>query len=183
MKNLEAAVDAYVAMGSNLDPTIHVLEAGARLKRFVDVVDVSTLYRSLPKGRPEQPSFVNGVFHIRAAVSPLDLKYHILRKIEADLGRVRDADKCASRTMDLDLVLYGDEVAHGDELILPDPDIYRYNHVAVPLLEVAPRLVLPDQKRALSTLDSAKRLDGLSPLPDLTAQLKGIIEHGRKTRQ
>lgn len=183
MKKREKAIEAYVAMGSNIDPAAHVLEAGRQLLGHLDVTDVSTLYQSVPKDGVGQSHFINGVFRIAAKVEPLDLKYRILRKIETDLGRIRSADKCAPRTIDLDLILFGDRVVMTDAFTLPDPDIYEYNHIAVPLLEVAPHLVLPDQNRAVSTLDSATCRDGLIALPDLTTQLKGIIKHGRKTRQ
>ena len=183
MSQSERFAEAYIAIGSNIDPERHVLEAGKALNDAVEILDVSTLYRSEAKGPRAQAPFVNGVFKVLSHASPMALKYDWLRKIEADLGRVRFADKFAPRTVDLDLVVFGNQVVKTDSLVLPDPDIYRYNHIAVPLLEVGPQLILPDGNRAVSTLESARCREGLEPLFTLTSQLKGIIENGRKAGQ
>ncbi len=175
--------EVYISFGSNIDPEAHVIQAAKALIEQVAVLGVSNLYRSAAKERPEQPPFINGVFRIATTDTPIALKYERLRGIEATLGRVRSADRLAPRTIDLDIVVFGDIVVESADIILPDPDIYRYNHIAVPLCEVGPHLVLPDRQQAVSTLESAMRLDGLRLLPELTEQLKGIIENGRKESQ
>jgi 2-amino-4-hydroxy-6-hydroxymethyldihydropteridine diphosphokinase len=175
--------EAFVAVGSNIDPERHALEAARRLSSRLALLDASTLYRSSAKGRPEQPDYINGVFRLATELPPRELKYGVLRKIEADLGRTRGTDKLAARTIDLDLILYDDLVIHTDGLTLPDPDIYTTPHVAVPLLEIAPDIVLQDRKVALRTLESANAREGLVPLRTLSQRLKGIIRDGRKKSQ
>ena len=79
-----------------------------------------------------------------------------LRRIEADLGRVRNADAYAARPIDLDVLICGDEVVEDLGLVLPDPDLRSRSFLAAALLELAPDLVLPDSGERLAELVSAK---------------------------
>jgi len=170
--------DVYVAVGSNIDPETNVLKAAERLKEHVVILDASTLYLSPPKTASHQPSFINGVWRIRTQFSPLPLKYEVLRQVERELGRVRTADKFAPRPIDLDLIVYGNLVVDSNELTLPDPNIYTDAHIAVPLLEMAPHLVLWDKNIPLSILTSACNRGVLTPLPSMTEKLKGVLNNG-----
>jgi 2-amino-4-hydroxy-6-hydroxymethyldihydropteridine diphosphokinase len=174
MNEKEKQVTAYAAVGANIDPEANI-EAGIKaLAEFVRIADISTLYVSKPSERPEQPDFINGVLKIETSLNPLRLKFDVLRKVESRLGRVRGTDRHAARTLDLDLILYEDQVIRSDELTLPAPDIYRAAYVAYPLAELAPRLVLPDTEIRVRDLKSATA-DTLTALPALTAFLKGWL--------
>jgi 2-amino-4-hydroxy-6-hydroxymethyldihydropteridine diphosphokinase len=168
---------AYVAVGSNIEPRKNIPAALALLREHVTVAGVSTFYHSAavgPDGRTNraQSDFVNGVFEVRATQAPRELKYGVLRRIEERLGRVRTADKFAPRTIDLDVALYGDDVIDEPDLKLPAPDIAR-PFVAVPLLELAPDLVLPHTHEPLSCLWRGG-IAGLTADAELTRALKEI---------
>lgn len=142
-------VRAYVAYGSNIEPEDHVFAAFQRLRRYVIVTGVSTAYWTVPIGRPNDPPFVNGVWRLNTRLSARALKA-VLSQIEDRLGRVRTADRFAPRTIDLDLVLYGDEVCDTPDLHLPHPDIVR-PFVGVPILELDPDLRVPGVVGDLAT--------------------------------
>jgi dihydroneopterin aldolase/2-amino-4-hydroxy-6-hydroxymethyldihydropteridine diphosphokinase len=176
------AVDAFVAVGANLEPKRHIEAALIRLMALEEVLDTSRFYLNDAQGHGDQPRFINGVWRIRTALSARALKYDTLRGIEAWLGRKRSADKYAPRVIDLDLVLYGDAVIDEPDLAVPDPDIYSRPFVAVPLAELAPGLVLPDTRTALSDLESTRRIDGLEVLEEFSSHLKRCMEHERRSR-
>ena len=71
----------------------------------------------------------------------------MLRTIENGLHRNRESDKYASRTIDLDLLLFGNMVIHEEGLTIPDPDIYNRSFIAFPLSELNPDLIMPDTKK------------------------------------
>jgi 2-amino-4-hydroxy-6-hydroxymethyldihydropteridine diphosphokinase len=165
-------VCAYVSVGSNIRPEANILEALKLLHAQVSQLTASAFYLSEPKGGGMQPKFINGVFGIATAREAVGLKYDVLRQIEARLGRQRGSDKSAPREIDLDLILYGDHIIRTPELTVPDPDIYRFGYIAVPLLELAPDLVLPDRNVTVSDLESAKTREGLVLQKELTSLLK-----------
>ena len=165
-------VVAYVAVGSNIEPEQHIIYALVRLAQYVPITATSTFYRSEPVGRPEQPPFLNGVWRIETALPSRDVKFDLLRPIETALGRVRSRDRFAPRKIDLDLILYGDEVIDEAGLKLPDPAIATRPYVAVPLLELAPKLVLPDTGRRLAETEAAADTKGMKAMKRFTNQLR-----------
>lgn len=165
-------VDAYVAVGSNIAPAENIPRALDMLVQWTTVAGVSTFYRTAPIARPEQDEYRNGVFHLRASHPPRDLKFDVLRKIETALGRIRTDDAYAPRTIDLDLVIYGDCVVDSEELTLPDPDILTRPFVAVPLLEMAPALRLPDSGEPLARFVTEAMREELRADAKLSSSLK-----------
>ena len=140
----DAAVDAYVGLGSNLDdPATQIRRAIDRLAEVGDteVVAVSSMYRSAPFGPVEQPDFLNAVAHLRCRLSATELLRRLLQ-LERAQGRVR-GERWGPRTIDLDLLVFGDEVFEKSELTLPHPGIAARNFVLLPLQEIAPDLVIP----------------------------------------
>jgi len=112
-------------------------------------------------------------------LSPDELRTE-LHKIEADLGRVRTRDKYAPRTIDLDLSLFGDRVLSGSDYQIPDPEITRLAHLAIPLAELAPEFRHPSLDETLRQI--ADRLRPESKLvhsPDLSEKLSGLLAPGR----
>jgi 2-amino-4-hydroxy-6-hydroxymethyldihydropteridine diphosphokinase len=168
-------VNAYISVGSNIEPEKNIPEALEKLKKYVRVKAISTFYCTMPIGRPEQSVFMNGIWQIDAVQTARELKFHVLRRIEAELGRVRTEDKYAARTIDLDIALYGDVVVNEPDLRIPDPDIRQRPFIAVPLLELAPRLVIPDTGELLSSLNIVKLTEKLEPVYDLTESLRERI--------
>jgi 2-amino-4-hydroxy-6-hydroxymethyldihydropteridine diphosphokinase len=179
-------------VGSNIDPQKNITGALSLLRRQVTVTASSTFYRSRAEGRPEQgrpqakslchQEFSNGVWRIHTAIEPSPLKFDVLRSIENHLGRRRDVrDKFADRTIDLDLILYAECIIDAPELRIPDPGIVR-PFVAVPLLELAPGLILPDG-RPLAELPGANDPTGLEPLAELTAMLRAALRRDVRTTE
>lgn len=137
-------VRAFVALGANIgEPVKHLRAAVQDLSTLPDtgVVARSSLYRSAPVGLLNQPDFINAVVAVDTSLAPLDLLRALLA-IEARHGRVRSVPN-APRTLDLDLLLHGDSRLESAELTLPHPRMHQRAFVLLPLLEIAPDMVLP----------------------------------------
>lgn len=163
---------AYVAIGSNIEPADNVARALRLLTCEVSLTRISTVYLNPAAGRPEQPPYYNCVAAIETMMTPLELKHSVLRPIEKALGRTRSADKYAARTIDLDLIAYGEVQLRSDDCTLPDPQIFERAFLAVPLRELAPALVLPGS--TLTVAAAAAGLDDgeLTPLDVYTATIR-----------
>ena len=129
-------VPVYVSIGSNIEPVRNIRACLARLEQRFGALTVSQTYRSAPVGF-EGADFFNLVVSFNTDLPPVELNGE-LRQLERLHGRRRGAHaRWSSRTLDLDLLLYGDAVHFGDGLELPRPDITRYAFVLQPLAEIA----------------------------------------------
>jgi len=135
-----ALSEAFVGVGSNVDPEKNILSALPELGARVKVLDASRFYRNpaLSPDRRKLPPFVNGVLKIRTGLNPFDLKYGVLRGIEGKVQRKRTGDRYRPRTLDLDLLVYEGLEVDAEGLALPDPDISMQPFWAVPLAELTP---------------------------------------------
>lgn len=172
-------VDAFIAVGSNIRPQQNVTDALELLQQQVRVLASSTFYWTSPLGRTDQPRFLNGVWRIRTSLLPRSLKFDVLRGIESKLGRARTKDKYAPRPIDLDIVLYGRLVLNEPDLLIPDPDVRRRPFIAVPLLELAPDLTMPDTGEPIAALADRQTAMHLEPAQAVTKRLRQAI----RTRQ
>jgi len=168
---------AYVAVGSNIQAEANITRGLRRLNDLTHISAIATFFHSEAIGRPEQPSYTNGVVAIEASLPPVGIKLGILRKIESEVGRRRGADRYAARELDLDLILFGDLVLDGDDLVLPDPEIYLRPFLAIPLLELDPLLVLPDTGTPLSRIVQDMDAANIMPLRAFTETLRKEIGH------
>jgi 2-amino-4-hydroxy-6-hydroxymethyldihydropteridine diphosphokinase len=135
---------AYVALGANLgDPVATIRAALGALANLPDsrVVQSSSLYRTAPVGDLEQPEFINAVVALETRLPPESLLDALL-DIETRFGRIR-ATKNGPRTLDLDLLLYGNHQLDLPRLTLPHPRLHLRAFVLYPLAEIAPDLHLP----------------------------------------
>ena len=164
-------VQAYIAVGSNIDPEANIPRALDLLRAQVRVTGISTAYRVPAFDRTDQADFVNAVAAVETTLGSRQLKFEVLRPIESQLGRVRTADRFADRTIDLDLILYGDSVIDEADLRVPDADIAR-PFVAGPLLELAGEVVLPGGGGRVCCSARDMHRAGMTPLAELTRQLK-----------
>lgn len=165
---------AYVSVGSNIQPEHHIDLALQALMCRAQVTAVSTFYRTEPIGRPEQGSYVNGVFEVRTDVPARDMACKLLHPVETQLGRVRSEDRYAPRTMDLDLILYNDVTRCDASVKLPHPDIDRV-FVWAPILELLARdvLVHPCKQAMLEMLPTLRMPASVGvPLVTFTDRLK-----------
>lgn len=137
---------AFVGLGSNLgDREATILRALARLKEEseIRVVRVSTLRETDPVGYVDQPQFLNGVVELETELPARDLLTRLLA-IERELGRTReDGPRLGPRTIDLDLLLYGEDTIAEAGLQVPHPRLHERRFVLEPLAEVAPDIVIP----------------------------------------
>ncbi len=135
---------AFVGLGANLgEPRRQVEQAFRDLDAMphTRLVKSSSLYRTRPVGYAAQPPFVNAVAQLETALSAERLLAE-LQAIEVRHGRERSFAN-APRTLDLDLLLFGDAVMDGEELKLPHPRMHERAFVLVPLLEIAPQASIP----------------------------------------
>ncbi|MGH8751362.1 MAG: 2-amino-4-hydroxy-6-hydroxymethyldihydropteridine diphosphokinase [Burkholderiales bacterium] len=144
---------AYVALGSNLANPLQQMhfafEELARIPRS-RLVARSSLYRSAPVGYLDQPDFINAVAQLETQLEPRALLAALL-EIERRHGRIRDFAN-APRTLDLDLLLYGDLIHHEHGLTLPHPRMHERAFVLRPLNEIAPDCVIPGIGRVADLL-------------------------------
>lgn len=140
-----AAIESMVliALGSNIEPEAHLPRAAELLARDVEIVAASPVYGSPPVDAPGTPGFLNAVLRVRTSLGPRSLKFGLLRALEGQLGRRRSRDRNAPRSIDLDLVLFGNRVEEAQDLTLPDPALLVEAHVAVPAADVAGDSVHP----------------------------------------
>ncbi|MFZ7108100.1 2-amino-4-hydroxy-6-hydroxymethyldihydropteridine diphosphokinase [Avibacterium avium] len=137
----------YIALGSNLATPVQQLENALQALQQLphsQLVAVSHFYQSKPLGPQDQPDYVNAVACLTTALAPLDL-FDQLQRIEQEQGRVR-LRRWGERTLDLDILLYGDEIIQSERLTVPHYDMQHREFVIVPLYDIAPNLTLPDGK-------------------------------------
>jgi len=167
----------YIGVGSNIEPEINLIKAFDMLCRRIRIEAVSTCYRSTALDRPEQSDYINCVWQGVTDLDAESVKYSILRGIESALGRIRTADAYASREIDLDLLLYGDRCIRSPRITLPDPDITSRAFIAIPLLELAPEIIIPGMHQPLAAMEISQQKENLQTMNGLTEQLKERIKH------
>ena len=146
---------AYIGLGANLgdrEETIHAALAELAASPGVKILAVSTLIETEPVGYLDQPRFLNGVALLETTLQAREL-LALLLAVEARYGRDRAAGPSQGpRTLDLDLLLYGDAEIHEKDLEIPHPRLHERAFVLDPLFEVAPRLEVP----GLGTLEALR---------------------------
>jgi len=135
---------AYVGLGANIGPReVTLLRAVDLLAEAddVDVLAVSQLRETDPVGMVDQPGFLNGAARIDTSLPPRAL-LELLLRIEQSLGRVRE-EHWGPRTVDLDLLVYGDLIVDEPGLRVPHPRLHERRFALEPLAELDPELVVP----------------------------------------
>ena len=143
---MNQVVRAYIGLGSNLDnPEQQVLTAIEDLRATVgnDDVKVSSLYRTKPMAGMDQPDYVNAVVQVVTTLAPEELLDECQR-IESMHDRDRSTGRWSARTLDLDIILYGMETIATQRLTIPHYGMHERNFVLIPLAELDPDLLLPD---------------------------------------
>jgi 2-amino-4-hydroxy-6-hydroxymethyldihydropteridine diphosphokinase len=143
---------AYLSLGSNVDKEAKLPAAVRLLATHGRVLAVSAVYETTPVGNPGDPSFFNAAIALETAMHPADLKQQVLADIEQQLGRQRSADPNAPRTIDIDISLYDDAILDLGKRHIPDPEIVRYPHIAVPLADLAPAYRHPETGDTLAQI-------------------------------
>lgn len=160
--------EVYVAAGSNVEPERNLRQAVAALEREFPGARFSSWYRNRAVGF-EGDDFINLVAGFATAL-PVHAVLERLHAIEARCGRARDAPRWAPRSMDLDVLLYGDLVCEEPGLRLPRPDLVKRAYMLGPLAELAPRVRHPTAALTIGELwrlfdREAHPLERLAPAP------------------
>lgn len=154
---------AYIAIGSNLASPLE--QVNAAVKAIGDIPEscilaVSSFYRTPPLGPQDQPDYLNAAVALETALAPEELLNHTQR-IELQQGRVRKAERWGPRTLDLDIMLFGNQVINTERLTVPHYDMKNRGFMLWPLFEIAPELIFPDGE----TLQSLLTSNASCPLP------------------
>lgn len=148
----------FIALGSNLaEPLSQVNNALAALARIPGsrIVATSSFYRTPPLGPQDQPDYLNAAVALETTLSAEALLDNTQR-IELEQGRVRKAERWGPRTLDLDIMLFGDATINTGRLTIPHYDMKNRAFMLLPLSEIAPALRFPDGERLADVLE---RLD------------------------
>lgn len=158
---MNPSVIAYVGLGGNVGAVAETLQQATLALNALPGTGVqatSSLYRTPAWGLEQQPDFVNGVVALETTLTAQQLLQALLG-IELQFGRDRDAgERWGPRTLDLDLLLYADAVLDEPGLRIPHPHLHERAFALVPLLQIAPDILIPGQgpaRDALSRLESA----------------------------
>lgn len=152
---------AYIAIGSNLASPLEQVNAAIQALGEIPqsrIVALSSFYRTPPLGPQDQPDYLNAAVALETSLSPEALLDHTQR-IELQQGRVRKAERWGPRTLDLDIMLFGDAVINTERLTVPHYDMKNRGFMLWPLFEIAPELVFPDGeglRERLTTLETSK---------------------------
>lgn len=141
------AKQAYIGLGSNLqDPENQIRRALLTMQGLpgVELLKSSSLYQSQPMGPSEQPDFVNAVAKVSTVLDPAGL-LTVLQRIEHLHQRVRKSQRWGPRTLDLDILLYGDLEIDTKRLRIPHPGMSEREFVLIPLQEIEKDLIIPGQ--------------------------------------
>lgn len=156
----------YIGLGSNLEnPIMQIQEAVDRLREVpgVTINKLSSLYRSKPMGPQDQPDFINAVAEIETNLSAIEL-LQFLKRIEDAQKRVDFGKRWGPRTIDLDILVFGNETIDQSDLQVPHPGLSQREFVVYPLAEIAPYLILPSGEKIIDLKERCP-LRGLSVLP------------------
>ncbi|UXU54782.1 2-amino-4-hydroxy-6-hydroxymethyldihydropteridine diphosphokinase [Staphylococcus agnetis] len=146
-------IDVYLGLGSNIgDREQQLKSAVERLNQVTDIYvqQVSSMYETKPVGYVDQPDFLNVCLHIKTSLSPEVLLQQCL-DIEKELHRVRKV-RWGPRTIDIDVLLYGDQIIESEQLIVPHPRMTERAFVMIPLNEIASNVIEPRSKKTIQSL-------------------------------
>ena len=163
-------MQVYLGLGSNLgERQANLARALKLLSESVHIEQASSLYETEPVGHTEQPLFLNAICRVQTELGPLQL-LSLIKGIEASLGRVPGFPN-APRSIDIDIILYGDLVMGTPELTIPHPRFTERAFVLIPLLEIAPDLRHPvsgDRIKDIAAVVEGQ--DGVRKIGELKAE-------------
>jgi 2-amino-4-hydroxy-6-hydroxymethyldihydropteridine diphosphokinase len=171
---------AYLSIGSNIEPETNLLKAVNMLASHGRISALSKVWETRPVGNPDQPNFLNAVVLLETPASAQHLKDKVISQIERSLGRIRTEDKNAPRTIDIDIVLFNHDILSIGQSSIPSPEVLERAFVAIPLAEISPDYIHPQSGQPLA--DIASRFDpdewGMKTRSDIS--IKKVMELQQK---
>jgi 2-amino-4-hydroxy-6-hydroxymethyldihydropteridine diphosphokinase len=142
----------FLLLGTNIGDRLSNLQKATQLidRKQSKVLKKSSIYKTAAWGKEDQPDFLNQVLEIETGYTPHQLLHEILG-IETAMGRIR-IDKWAERIIDIDILLFNNEVIHSPVLIVPHPQLPFRRFTLMPLAEIAPSLIHPVEQKKISEL-------------------------------
>ncbi len=142
----------FLATGSNQGNSFDILQECNRLihANIGEIERKSHMYITKAWGKTDQPDFLNQVLQITTLFTPL-MVFHKLQQIEKQLGRIR-YEKWGPRSIDIDILFYGNRIIHNSYLQIPHPELQNRNFVLKPFLDIAPKWIHPVLKKEIQTL-------------------------------
>ncbi|WP_284700429.1 2-amino-4-hydroxy-6-hydroxymethyldihydropteridine diphosphokinase [Opacimonas viscosa] len=145
--NIDSEV-VYIGLGANLGNPVEQLRSALTQLAIIPNTELdacSHFYSSAPMGPSDQPNYTNAVCRLHTRLAPLAL-LDALQHIETEHGRIRTGEHWGARTLDLDILFYGNQSIQSERLIVPHYGIRGREFVLVPLFELSPTLVMPDNQ-------------------------------------
>ena len=136
--------DVYIGLGSNMNSPVEQLHSAIKSLQKIPattLLQTSSFYRTRPVGLKDQPDYINAVAMLNTGLAARVVLEH-LQAIEDSHGRIRNT-RWGPRTLDLDLLLFGESIIHDDKLTVPHPEMHKRGFVLYPLHEISADLVIP----------------------------------------
>jgi 2-amino-4-hydroxy-6-hydroxymethyldihydropteridine diphosphokinase len=150
----------YLALGTNLgDRLANLKQAITALTPQMEVKAKSQVYETLPWGFEDQPKFLNQVIKVNTYLDPEPLLKH-LKRLEVALGR-KESFPNGPRLIDIDILFYDDLVVNKPALVIPHPRLHERGFVLLPLMEIAPNLVHPVNKKSVHEMADLCNMEGI----------------------
>ncbi|GLR76853.1 2-amino-4-hydroxy-6-hydroxymethyldihydropteridine diphosphokinase [Aliivibrio sifiae] len=152
-------IKVIIAIGSNLGNPVEQAKVAIEALHHLPnskVTATSSLYSSSPMGPQDQPDYINAVVELETNLEPLDL-LDLTQKIELEQGRVRKDERWGPRTLDLDIILFGDQTIDNERLTVPHYGMKEREFVLYPLAEIYNDLTFPDGTMLSQLLTQVER--------------------------
>lgn len=172
----------YLSLGANIEPAKNLPAAVRLLAEMTRLVAVSSVWKTAPVGLTNQPDFLNAAAIVESELTALAFKQQIINSIEQQLGRLRQGNKNAPRPIDIDIMLFNQQILKVGRRHIPDAEILERPFVAIPLAEIAPDYCHPEVGQTLADIAQRFSLDSqtMKFQPKISRLLKKIVQQTKQ---